>query len=364
MMHCFVLFKYLSSRGINRASNSILCGKDCFLKGEQKETKFVDLKIVRWNDSSFVEKMADEENEEGDEPEPNNDEFQSSQLPLKAVALWDSSIHQSQYLNQITPSDKQIYFTIKVNLKLKIHSNSETQTYFENSKSKFVDLVLRKRVGVNVYLPNSSYSSKFTLGRFKNLLGRAPSRNTLSPSQPLTSTSVTYRVIANIPRLLTEVETRESLALKAASSLADETIDDQKFLKKTSNRDEKSHFEHYSKVVEAVDSLIKLDRVQQQIAMKNACNYFYKTGSASASPISTHNFSSYDSMSSKKTLSVPNLLKNRFGSLINLNTSNSKEFSPNKKPSLAPITDDTILPNFDLSYVTAEAKNRLSKYET
>ena len=72
---------------------------------------------------------------------------------LKAVASWDSSVHQSPYLNQLTPFDKHVYITAKVNVKFKLIS--DFRQFSKTNKQEYIDIVLRKRISVCVYLPNS-----------------------------------------------------------------------------------------------------------------------------------------------------------------------------------------------------------------
>lgn len=67
-----------------------------------------------------------------------------------------------------------------------------------------MDLVLRKRLAINIYKRQSFTDKLKKIGR----LGRADS---------LAQTGVTYEVVSNIPKASEELEDRESLAKMAAS---------------------------------------------------------------------------------------------------------------------------------------------------
>lgn len=222
------------------------------------------------------------------------------------MALWDSTIHQSPFLNQITPIDRDVYLTIKINLKLKIICQNKNEP--KSLSHKYIDLVLRKRVAVNVSTSGSNGSSntgnKFGLMRFKNLLGGGSSNSNRNLNN-INMTSVIYRLISSVPKALIEIENRESLALQAASTLANNAIEDQKFLDKpnssklTENLDSSiAQFHNYAKTIAAVDSLLRQDHVQQQTAIKTAGNILHQSMMNSTTD-------HYDSNS----FSVPGLLK-------------------------------------------------------
>ncbi len=295
-----------------KSLNSITCGKDCFLKHEQSSTKFHDLKIIRWNNSEMLEISAD-----GDIQE--NDLFDDSAFQtIKALSLWDSSIHQSAYLNQVTPFDKNVYFTLKINLKMKLLTAGSKKTI------KYVDLVLRKRIAVSVYSANSlASSSKFTLNRFKTLLVSSRPANKPSVKSIVSSkhsTSLIYRMIADIPKTLTEIENHESFVIKAAASLIEEKDGSSKA---DSNETSILFFDQYLRTIRAVDSILRRDRIQQQEIIKKISKLFYKKNqiakSFTNSPPVTNvkqidNSTDQDNYSSKirKNLSVPNLINVSF----------------------------------------------------
>ena len=68
-----------------------------------------------------------------------------------------------------------------------------------------MDLVLRKRVGLNIF-KRQSIAERFKKSKW---LGRG--------ENPITQSGVTYEVVSNIPKASEELEDRESLAQLAAS---------------------------------------------------------------------------------------------------------------------------------------------------
>jgi hypothetical protein len=133
-------------------------------------------------------------------------------------------------------------------------------------------------------------SKLISFNKLKNILGASASPRSISKKSPTnknyfqTSTGVTYRLIASIPRLITEVENRENLAIKAALMIAQQ--EELAASKDNNNSDDDlntnnghglsklclenpiSIFEQYAKTIEAVDSILKRDRLQQQSLVK------------------------------------------------------------------------------------------------
>lgn len=265
------------------------------------------------------------------------------------MSLWDSSIHQSPYLNQITPLDRNVYLTVKINLKLKVPVSNKHDTKFKSSK--YIDLVLRKRIAVNVV---SAYNTgaKFGLKRFTKLLTSTGLNSPAKKQSNLNMTSLIYRVILSIPKSLIEIENRESLALQAATSLANNSIDDQRFLEKSASKTEESstssidssltQFQHYAKTIAAVDSILKQDRLQQQMAIRSAFNLLQQTNL---------NNSTSDELQSYK---MPSLLKTGFDSIMNLSSLSAVSESPEQS------TSNIFSKKIGLMSITNEAKSRLS----
>jgi len=170
-----------------------------------------------------------------------------------AIASWDSSIHDSVYLNRITQTNERAYLIVKAVVRL--------------SHPTPMDLVLRKRVCFNVVKRHSITE------KIKRKLGH---------SNNLQSLSVVYEIVSNVPKASEELEDRESLAMMAASGQDLETGDGETFIEK------------YSKGVSAVETILFLDRLRQNVAVKEKLTAQGKTN---------------PQQSIRKTMSVPNFVQ-------------------------------------------------------
>ena len=320
-------------------------GTDCCLKSESPEAVYLDLKLISWNDSSQLEIRDADTYEEHDEGFTD-----SSSFPLKAVCRWDSSEHKSIYMNQITPLDNVIYLTVKANLKLRLNpviNNSSSSNTRTAAASSYINLTIRKRICVCIGL-NSSLNSPaspannklMSLNRFKTMLGSTAANvigsmakplgahsAALASKQPLNYTACTYRFISSVPRMLTEIENRESLAIKAATSITEGLMNELSNGSRCSDQDSPttleykslesstSHLERYAKMIEAVDAILRRDRVQQQIELSKVISA--KGGHANVSDLVEEGLESEgrslisnNGSGLRKTFSVPNLMKN------------------------------------------------------
>lgn len=128
-----------------------------------------------------------------------------------------------------------------------------------------MNLVLRKRLNINIYKKQSLTSIlKKRIGRMENI----------------TTTGVMYEIVSNVPKASEELEDRESLAQLAASG--------------EDSEDGETYIEKYTKSVGAVESILTLDRLRQNLAVKELLQN-QQGGKTSAAM--------------KKTLSVPNLFQ-------------------------------------------------------
>ncbi|KAL3290384.1 hypothetical protein HHI36_023724 [Cryptolaemus montrouzieri] len=182
-----------------------------------------------------------------------------------AVASWDSSIHDSAHLNKITEKTERVYMILRTTVRL--------------SHPAPMDLVIRKRLALNIY---KQYS-------FKDRLKRRIER-----LDPITHTGITYEVVSNVPKASEELEDRESLAQIAASG------------EESSWGDGESYIEKYTRGVSAVESILTLDRLRQNVAVKELLQ-------AKGQPLM------------RKTASVPNfqLLKNLSTESLSMSRSES-----------------------------------------
>uniref|UniRef100_A0AAQ6A8N8 Kinesin family member 13A n=1 Tax=Amphiprion ocellaris TaxID=80972 RepID=A0AAQ6A8N8_AMPOC len=152
-----------------------------------------------------------------------------SEEEVSAVCSWDSSIHDSVHLNRITSPNERIYLIIKATVQL--------------SHPASMELVLRKRIAVNIYNKQS-----FT----QSLKRRMSLKNTLY------SCGVSYEIVSNIPKASEEPEERETLALMAARGDTEETQDGETYIEK------------YTRGVLEVENILSLERLRQAVTVKEA----------------------------------------------------------------------------------------------
>uniref|UniRef100_A0A8C7IQA7 Kinesin family member 13A n=1 Tax=Oncorhynchus kisutch TaxID=8019 RepID=A0A8C7IQA7_ONCKI len=148
--------------------------------------------------------------------------FSTSCHQVSALCSWDSSIHDSVHLNRVTSPNERIYVIIKATVQL--------------SHPVSMELVLRKRISVNIYNKQS-----FT----QSLKRRMSLKNTLY------SCGVTYEILSNIPKASEEPEERETLALMAARGDGEESQDGQTYI------------EQYTRGLLEVENILSLERLRQ-----------------------------------------------------------------------------------------------------
>ncbi|XP_041104451.1 kinesin-like protein KIF13A isoform X7 [Polyodon spathula] len=146
-----------------------------------------------------------------------------------AVASWDSSIHDSVHLNRITPQNERIYLIVKATVQL--------------SHPAAMELVIRKRIAVNVYNKQSFTQSLKRRMSMKNMLY---------------SCGVTYEIVSNIPKASEETEDRETLALMAARGENEGSADGETYIEK------------YTRGVLEVENILSLERLRQAVTVKEA----------------------------------------------------------------------------------------------
>ncbi|EPB79993.1 kinesin motor domain protein [Ancylostoma ceylanicum] len=160
---------------------------------------------------------------------------------LIATCSWDSSIHDQPALNVPSSSNERVYAIVKVGVRL--------------SHPCSMELVLRKRVCLNIY-KKASLTDRIR----KRIVG----------ADPLNRTAVYYDVVAHLPKSSHDMEERSSLALMAARHTAS-TEEEQASGNddgRQSNR-QLSYIEAYTKSIQAVESMLKLDRLRQEVAITN-----------------------------------------------------------------------------------------------
>ncbi|XP_060705799.1 kinesin-like protein KIF13A isoform X4 [Hemiscyllium ocellatum] len=174
-----------------------------------------------------------------------------SEQEVSAIASWDSSVHDSIYLNKVTPQNERIYLIIKTTVQL--------------SHPASVELVLRKRIAVNIYNKQSFTQSLKRRMSYKHILH---------------SCGVTYEIVSNIPKASEEAEDRETLALMAAKSENDGSGDGETYIEK------------YTRGVLEVENILSLERLRQAVTLKEALSSKGRHMKRSVSTPNVHHVSS------------------------------------------------------------------------
>ncbi|XP_067931431.1 kinesin-like protein KIF13A isoform X2 [Watersipora subatra] len=167
------------------------------------------------------------------------------------LTSWDSSLHDSVHLNKLTPANERIYMIVKASVTL--------------SHPAPLEITLRKRICVNIY-KHHSLSMKLrkkitktanTMGATQNAVGRL-----LHVQDTLSTSSILYDIVSNIPKASEELEDRETMAKLAASGFETQGS--------CEDVDGESYIDKYIKSVAAVESIITLDRLGQEVAIKES----------------------------------------------------------------------------------------------
>lgn len=150
---------------------------------------------------------------------------------VRAEASWDSTVHECPQLSRAGGAyveQQRVYLTVRVAVQL--------------SHPAEMQLVLRKRVCVNVNPGRQGFA--------QNLLKRMSTRSSIP------GCGITFEVVSNIPGDAPGSEDREMLARQATSSQNPETSDNEGAIEK------------YLRSVLAVDNILTLDRLRQEVAVK------------------------------------------------------------------------------------------------
>ncbi|XP_054432007.1 kinesin-like protein KIF13B [Pteronotus mesoamericanus] len=146
---------------------------------------------------------------------------------VKAEASWDSAVHNCPQLSKGTPTDERVFLIVRVTVQL--------------SHPADMQLVLRKRICVNV---------QARPGFAQSLLKKMSHRSSIP------GCGVTFEIVSNIPEDAQGVEERETLARMAAN------------VENTASADSEAYIEKYLRSVLAVENLLTLDRLRQEVAVK------------------------------------------------------------------------------------------------
>ncbi|KAM9465916.1 kinesin-like protein KIF13B isoform 1-T1 [Clarias gariepinus] len=146
---------------------------------------------------------------------------------VKAEASWDSTVHECPQLSRGGAPDQRVYLTIR--------------TVVQLSHPAEMQLVLRKRICVNL---------TGRQGFAHNFLKRMSTRSTVP------GCGVTFEVVSNIPGDAQSSEDREMLARMAANT------------ENPKSSDNEAAIEKYLRSVLAVENILTLDRLRQEVAVK------------------------------------------------------------------------------------------------
>uniref|UniRef100_A0A915BGT0 Kinesin-like protein unc-104 n=1 Tax=Parascaris univalens TaxID=6257 RepID=A0A915BGT0_PARUN len=161
---------------------------------------------------------------------------------LSATCSWDSSIHDHPALNKPSGGNEQIYAILKVAVRV-LHPCQ-------------IDIIIRKRICMHIYKKAS-----LTERLMKKIVG----------TDAICGTSVYYDVVAHVPKSSLDVEDRATLAMMAARP--SQSIDEDTSANGDSQKDNKqSYIEVYTKSIQVVESMLKLDRLRQEVAINSMLN--------------------------------------------------------------------------------------------
>nr|XP_019947265.1 PREDICTED: kinesin-like protein KIF13B isoform X1 [Paralichthys olivaceus] len=146
---------------------------------------------------------------------------------VKVEASWDSTVHECTQLSRVASADQRVYLTVRTVVQLSHPANMQ--------------LILRKRICVNV---------TGRQGFAQSLLKRMSQRSTIP------GCGVTFEIVSNIPGDIHGPEDREMLARLAASGEDDQSADSEAAIEK------------YLRSVLAVENILTLDRLRQEVAVK------------------------------------------------------------------------------------------------
>uniref|UniRef100_A0AAX7UXX9 Kinesin family member 13Ba n=1 Tax=Astatotilapia calliptera TaxID=8154 RepID=A0AAX7UXX9_ASTCA len=170
---------------------------------------------------------------------------------VKAEASWDSTVHECPQLSRGgSYPEQRVYLTIRVVVQL--------------SHPADMQLVLRKRICVNVNPGRQGFAHNF--------LRRMSTRSTVP------GCGVTFEVVSNIPGDAPGSEDREMLARLAASAHNSQSGDDEAAIEK------------YLRSVLSLENILTLDRLRQEVAVKEQLTSRGKSNRRSISSPSVNRF--------------------------------------------------------------------------
>ncbi|XP_060900419.1 kinesin-like protein KIF13B isoform X2 [Labrus mixtus] len=171
---------------------------------------------------------------------------------VKAEASWDSTVHECPQLSRGGAwPEQRVYLTVRVVVQL--------------SHPADMQLVLRKRICVNVNPGRQGFAHNF--------LRRMSTRSNIP------GCGVTFEVVSNIPGDAPGSEDREMLARLAASA------------PNSQSGDEEAAIEKYLRSVLSLENILTLDRLRQEVAVKEQLTSRGRGNRRSISSPSVHRLS-------------------------------------------------------------------------
>ncbi|XP_053565509.1 kinesin-like protein KIF13B [Bombina bombina] len=186
----------------------------------------------------------------------DEDEFYELQIvkhhesEVKAEASWDCTVHNCSQLSKGSTADERVFLIVRVTVQL--------------SHPAEMQLVLRKRICVNVYSRQ---------GFAQSFLRRMSHRSSIN------NCGVTVEIVSNIPEDSQGAEDREALARMAAN------VED------AGSADSEMYMEKYLRSLLAVENLLTLDRLRQEVAVKEQLSGKGKLNRKSLSSPNVHRLS-------------------------------------------------------------------------
>uniref|UniRef100_A0A3P9K6L1 Kinesin family member 13Bb n=1 Tax=Oryzias latipes TaxID=8090 RepID=A0A3P9K6L1_ORYLA len=190
---------------------------------------------------------------------------------VKVEASWDSTIHDCPQLSRAGSADQRVYLTVR--------------TVVQLSHPAHMQLLLRKRICVNVTGKQ---------GFAQSLLKR------MSHRSPISACGVTFEIVSNIPGDFHGPEDREMLARLAASAEDDQSADSDAAIEK------------YLRSVLSVENILTLDRLRQEVAVREQLSVRGKAAGSHLSSPDVHRWPTISVFSlwiSFRLLSPPPLQK-------------------------------------------------------
>uniref|UniRef100_A0AAV2LQU4 Kinesin-like protein KIF13B n=1 Tax=Knipowitschia caucasica TaxID=637954 RepID=A0AAV2LQU4_KNICA len=171
---------------------------------------------------------------------------------VKAEASWDSTVHECPQLSRGGAwPEQRVYLTVRVVVQL--------------SHPADMQLVLRKRICVNVNPGRQGFAHNF--------LKRMSARSTIP------GCGLTFEVVSNIPGDAPGTEDREMLARLAANAHTNQS------------GEEEAAIEKYLRSVLSLENILTLDRLRQEVAVKEQLSSRAKSGRRSLSSPSVNRLS-------------------------------------------------------------------------